>query len=198
MEIKKMKRWIMIAAVALSLTAAASGAIGQRRTTITGTVVIYGTGFNTRTTTAPFTLYLNGTTSNDQAQRLIGALQSGGQDELRRSLQRNDLGRFSIAGRAGLPVEAVIVDNIDGKTRIRAVMERWQGFGEVWRGGRSLDYPFSYIEMYVDPRTGKGDGTFIAAAQIRWRNDKGQNQVEIEDFGTFPGRLIGVRMQGRI
>ena len=190
-----MKKWIVIAVVALSLTTAA---IGQRRTTITGTVVVYGSGFNTRTITAPFTLNLNGTTSNDQAQRLLGALQSGGQDELRRSLQHNDLGRFSIGGRVGIPVEAVVVDNVGDRTRIRAVMERWQGFGELWRGGRSLDYPFSYIEMYIDPRTGKGDGTFIAAAQIRWRNDKGQNQVEIEDFGTLPGRLIGVRMQGRL
>jgi len=190
-----MKRLIVIAVVALSL---ATAAIGQRRTTITGTVVVYGSGFNTRTITAPFTLNLNGTTSNDQAQRLLGALQSGGQDELRRSLQHNDLGRFSIGGRVGIPVEAVVVDTVGDRTRIRAVMERWQGFGELWRGGRSLDYPFSYIEMYIDPRTGKGDGTFIAAAQIRWRNDKGQNQVEIEDFGTLPGRLIGVRMQGRL
>src|SRR6476646_10388314 len=101
-----MKRWIVIAFVALSFTTAT---IGQGRATITGTVVIYGSGFNTRTTTAPFTLYLNGTTSNDQTQRLLGALQSGGQDELRRSLEHNDLGRFSIAGRAGLPVEAVVV-----------------------------------------------------------------------------------------
>jgi hypothetical protein len=129
---------------------------------------------------------------------LLGALQSGGQDELRRSLEHNDLGRFSIGGRVGIPVEAVVVDSVGDRTRIRAVMERWQGFGELWRGGRSLDYPFSYIEMYIDPRTGKGDGTFIAAAQIRWRNNKGQNQVEIEDFGTLPGRLMGVRMQGRL
>jgi hypothetical protein len=190
-----MKRWIVIAAVAISL---ATDAIGQQRTTITGTVVIYGSGFNTRTTTAPFTLYLNGATSNDQTQRLLGALQNGGQDELRRALEHNDLGRFSIGGRVGLPVEAVVVDSVDGRTRIRAVMERWQGFGEVWRGGRSLDYPFSYLEMYVDPRTGDGDGTFIAAAQIRWKNNKGQNQVEIEDFGTFPGRLVGVKMKGRL
>jgi len=189
-----MRRWIVIAALALSLTAAV---FGQQRTSFTGTVVIYGSGFNTRTVTAPFTLYLNGRTSNDDAQRLLGALQNGGQDELRRQLQHNDLGRFSINGRAGLPVEAVVVDNAgDGRMRIRAVMERWQGFGEVWRGGRSLDYPFSYLEMNIDPRTGRGDGTFIAAAQIRWRNDKGQNQVEIEDFGTFPGRVMGVRMQG--
>ena len=188
-----MKRWIVIAGLTLSLAAAAAA----QRTTFTGTVVIYGTGFNTRTTTATFTLNLNGTTSNDQAQRLLGALQNGGQDELRRALQHSDLGRFSIGGHAGLPVEAVIVDKAgDGRMRIRAVMERWQGFGEIWRGGRSIDYPFSYIEMYVDPRTGRGDGTFIAAAQIRWRNDKGQNQVEIEDFGTFPGRLMGVKMSG--
>ncbi|MFL6375429.1 MAG: hypothetical protein ACJ73D_12235 [Pyrinomonadaceae bacterium] len=191
-----MKRWIVLAAVALAL---ATAAIGQQRTTFTGTVVMYGTGFNTRTTTATFTLNLNGTTSTDQAQRLLGALQSGGQSELQRSLQHNDLGRFSIGSHVGLPVEAVVVDNAgDGRMRVRAVMERWQGFGELWRGGRSLDYPFSYIEMNIDPRTGTGDGTFIAAAQIRWRNDKGQNQVEIEDFGTFPGRLMGVKMRGRL
>ena len=192
-----MKRSIMIAIVALAFAAASTAAIAQQRTTFTGTVVIYGSGFNTRTVTAPFTLYLNGTTSNDEAQRLLGALQNGGQDELRRALQHNDLGRFSIGGRVGIPVEAVVVDKAgDGRMRIRAVMERWQGFGELWRGGRSLDYPFSYIEMYVDPRTGDGDGTFIAAAQIRWQNNKGQNQVEIEDFGTFPGRLMGVKMRG--
>jgi hypothetical protein len=188
------KRWILLSLIAI---ASSTFAMAQR-TTFTGTVVIYGSGLNTRTTTATFTLNLNGKTSNDDAQRLLGALQHGGQDELRRALEHNDLGRFSIGSHVGLPVEAVVVDNAaDGKMRIRAVMERWQGFGELWRGGRSVDYPFSYIEMYVDPRTGKGDGTFIAAAQIRWRNDKGQNQVEIEDFGTFPGRLMGVKMTGR-
>jgi hypothetical protein len=188
-----MKRWIVIAVVAASLATAAMA----QRTTITGTVLMYGSGFNTRTTSAPFTLNLNGRTSNDEAQRLLGALQSGGQEELRRSLNHNDLGRFSIGNRAGLPVEAVIVDRTaDGRLRLRAVLERWQGFGEVWRGGRSLDYPFSYLEMYIDPGKGSGDGTFIAAAQIRWRNDHGQNTVEIEDFGTLPGRLMGVRVHG--
>ncbi|HTH52120.1 MAG TPA: hypothetical protein VL501_09315, partial [Pyrinomonadaceae bacterium] len=119
------------------------------------------------------------------------------QDDLRDALRHNEVGRFSIGGRVGLPVEAAIADNVEGRTRIRAVLERWQGFGELWRAGRSLDYPFSYIELYID-RSGSGQGTFIAAAKIRWRNDKGQNQVEIEDFGTFPGRLLGVKMRGRI
>jgi len=189
-----MRKLIVLAGFVAAL---ATAAIAQQKTTITDPVLIYGSGFNTRTTTAPFTLHLNERTSNDEAQRLLGALQSGGQDELRRSLNRNDLGRFSIGNRVGLPVEAVIVDRTgDGRTRLRAVLERWQGFGELWRGGRSVDYPFSYIELYIDPRTGNGEGTFIAAAQIRWRNDHGQNQVEIEDFGTFPGRLMGVKVRG--
>jgi hypothetical protein len=191
-----MKRWIVIAALGL-FPAITAGA--QQRTTITGTVMIYGAGLNTRTTTNTFTLTLNGRTSPDEARRLLGVLQNGGQDDLQRALQHNDLGRFSIGGRVGIPVEAVVVDKgSDGKTRLRVVMERWQGFGELWRGGRSLDYPFSYVEINIDPRNGNGDGTFIAAAQIRWRNNKGQSQVEIEDFGTFPGRLMGVKVRGPI
>jgi hypothetical protein len=190
-----MKGIILFSFLALAL---ATNAIAQR-TTITGTVVIYGSGVNTRTTTSTFTLTLNGRTSPAEAQRLLGVLQNGGQSDLQNALQHNDLGRFSIGGHVGIPVEAVVVDKgTDGRTRLRAVMERWQGFGELWRGSRSLDYPFSYVEINIDPRSGNGDGTFIAAAQIRWRNNKGQNQVEIEDFGTFPGRLMGVKVRGPI
>jgi hypothetical protein len=169
--------------------------LGQR-TTFTGSVLIYGSGANTRTTTSTFTLNVNGITSSADTDRLLGVLQSGGQDDLQRALHDNDLGRFSIGGRVGTPVEAVVVDRVEGRLRVRAIMERWKGFGELWRGGRSLDYPFSYAEILIDPRTGNGEGTFIAAAKIRWRNDHGQKQVEIEDFGTFPGRLMGVRMRG--
>jgi hypothetical protein len=194
-ELMKLKRWIVVAAICISMTAIAGAQ--QRRTTFTGTVLIYGTGLNTRTVTDTFTLTLDSTTSQADAQRLLGVLQSGGQDDLRRALNGSEVGRFAIGSRVGLPVEAAVVDRADGRLRIRAVLERWQGFGELWRGGRSLDYPFSYIEMYVDERSGKGEGTFIAAAKIRWRNNKGQNQVEIEDFGTFPGRLMGVKMRGR-
>ena len=77
--------------------------------------------------------------------------------------------------------------------RIRAVFRRWIGFGELRRGARSVDYPFGYVEIRIDPRTGRGEGTIIPAARIRFR---GEDTVEIEDFGTFPGRLMGVQMRG--
>ena len=173
-----------------------AGAAAQR-TTFTGTVVIYGSGFNTRTTTTNFTLRLNGQTSPAEAQRLLNVLQENGQSGLLNAIQRErGLGTLAIGNRTGHDLGAVVIDNYEGRQRIRAVMDRWIGFGEIWRGSRSRDYPFTYIEILVDPRTGRGDGTFIGAAKIRWRNDKGQSQVEIEDFGTFPGRLMGVQRRG--
>ena len=72
--------------------------------------------------------------------------------------------------------------------------ERWLNFTEIRGGYRSIDYPFGYLELLIDPETGKGDGTFIEAAQIRWKRDKKLDQyvVEIENFGTFPARLMGI------
>src|SRR3954453_22595501 len=98
-----MKRWIVVAATAMAL---ATATIAQQRATFTGSVLIYGSGMNTRTTTNTFTMTLNGQTSGAQAQELLSTLQTGGQEDLRRQLRGHDVGRFSIGGRVGLPIEA--------------------------------------------------------------------------------------------
>jgi hypothetical protein len=170
----------------------------EGRATLTGTAVIYGSGFNTRTVTRTFTMHLERTTPPSEAARLLSVLESKGQDGLLRAMSGNDLGRFSLGGRVGEPLRAVVVDDHNGLKRIRAVFQRWIGFGEFRRGYRSIDYPFSYVEILLDPRTGSGDGTFFPAARIRFReaNRNRPDTVEIEDFGTFPGRLMGVRLRG--
>ncbi len=182
----------------LITAAIASTAFAQRGTTFTGTAVIYGSGVSTRTTTRSFTLIINDRTSPADATRYLRTLESGGQDALLREIDSNDLGRFSLTGSIGVPLNAVVIDQDNGETRIRAVFRRWIGFGELRRGLRSVDYPFGYVELRIDPRTGNGDGTFIPAARIRFRDGRngGMDTVEIEDFGTFPGRLMGVRMRG--
>jgi hypothetical protein len=140
-----------------------------------------------------FTLRIKGVTSDAEAQRLIGVLQARGQDKLLDEIRHNDLGTFSIGGNVGQTLNAVRIEDVGGKKRIRAVAERWLGFGELRGGYRSLDYPFSYIELLMDPRTGKGDGTYFGAAQIKFKN----NEIQIEDFGTFPGRILNVTIRGR-
>jgi len=178
----------------LNLAAAANG----QRETYTGTVLSYGTGLNTRTYTAPFTLIIDRQTSDQRAQSLLGLLQEGDQNTLLNAVRQEDVGSFSIGGRIGPRVNVVREHTVDGKVRIFAVFERWKNIGELRGGYRSLDYPFGVIEMYIDPRTGKGEGTYVAAAKVRWDREKsGQNQIEIENFATFPSKLMGVSKRGR-
>jgi hypothetical protein len=172
---------------------------GEGRTTFTGTALIYGSGTNIRTVTRDFTLHVERLTTQNEADRLLRVLDDQGQTGLLNAMSNNDLGRFSLGGRVGEPLRAVIVDNQDGRQRLRAIFQRWIGFGELRGGYRSVDYPFSYVEIVIDPRTGRGDGTFFPAARIRFKkaNSNRPDTVEIEDFGTFPGKLMGVAMRGR-
>ena len=165
-------------------------------TTFNGTVLIYGSGLNTRTVTRSFTLRLNGQTSAADTSRLINTLQERGQNGLLDALDDEEVGTFSLNNQVGVDVNAAFVSNDGDRLRVRAVFKRWIGFGELRMGRRSTDYPFGYIELFIDPRTGRGEGTFIPAAQIRFRTRNGSPQIEIEDFGTFPGRVMGVRMSG--
>jgi hypothetical protein len=183
-----MKRTILLLLLALVPAAIAA----QEATTLTGTVLTYGNGLNTRSQTRTFTLRIKGETSDAEARRLVGILQDRGQDKLLDEIRNNDLGTLSIGGNVGQTVNAVRIDRVDGKTRLRAVLERWIGFGELRGGYRSLDYPFSYVELIIGPG-GKGEGTYFGAAKIRFKSD----QIEVEDFGVFPGRILNVRVRGR-
>jgi hypothetical protein len=165
-----------------------------QKETYTGTVVSYGNGLTGRMQTGTFTLTIDRYTSDQTAQNLLGLLQEGNDDTLLNQMDNEDVGRFSINGRVGPRVNVVRSKMIDGQQRIFAVFRRWMNFGEIRGGYRSTDYPYGVIELYVDPRTGKGEGTYIAAARINWRQNKktGDNQIEIENFATYPARLLGV------
>ena len=95
-------------------------------------------------------------------------------------------------------INAVREFDTGGTRKIYAVFERWEQFAELRGGYRSLDYPFGYIELTIDPRTGKGSGQYFAAAKIRWIKDKkGEgSHVEIEDYATFPAKLVNVETKG--
>jgi hypothetical protein len=173
-----------------------AAAIGQNATeTLTGNILSYGNGFNSRAVTAPFTLRITHETPPDEAKRYLNILQDGGQDALMNAIRDQNAGTLSIGTQLGRTLNVVAETMIDGKRRIYVVFERWTRFAEVRSGYRSLDYPFGYMEIQVDPATGKGEGTYIAAAKIRWKEDKGNPRVEVEDFATFPARVMNVRTE---
>ncbi len=194
---KKFQFYGLIASC-FSILLVASNLYAQTET-FTGTVLYYGSGLNTQTTTRDFTLNINNQTSNQQAQSFLNTLQEGKQDDLLNAIKKEDLGRFSVGAKVGVPVNVVRESTVDGKRRIFIVFERWTQFAELRGGYRSLDYPFGVIELFIDPQTGKGEGTYIAAAQIKMDfNKKSQQyQVEIENFATYPARLLGVVQSNR-
>ena len=189
-----MKRFCFYGLIAFCFSILFAANLYAQTETFTGTVLSYGTGLNTRTVTRNFTLNINGQTSNEKAQSFLNTLQEGNQDDLLNAIKKEDSGRFSVGANVGVPVNVVRESTVDGKRRIFIVFERWTQFAELRGGYRSLDYPFGVIELFIDPQTGKGEGTYIAAARIKMDFDKKsqQYQVEIENFATYPARLLGV------
>jgi len=138
-------------------------------------------------------LIINRFSTTDEISQLNSALGSGGQDQLLRKLSKMDAGRIRIGTGVGVQANAIIATTErTGRTKLTVLYERTLRFGELRYGSRSQDYRFGYAELYVGP--GANEGMLIPAAFIRL---KGGNTWEVEDFGTFPARLMGLRVRGR-
>src|ERR1051325_10950511 len=163
------------------------------RLRITGMVVGIGGRFAGRS--RPFTLIANSYTAPNQVRELNDALSHGGQDTLLRALSKMDAGRIQLGTGVGVRANAIIADPWDeGGTKLTVFYERNVAFFELRYGTRSRDYPIGYAEIFLD-HNGKGEGTLIPAARVRLKDG---NTWEVEDFGAFPARLMGLRASGSV
>lgn len=177
----------------MALFAAPSQSVENGTERITGTVVFMSGRASGRS--RPFTLTINRFTAPNQLRELNEALTSGGQDRLVDKLDDMDAGRIQLGTGLGVPANAIIADPWgEGGRRIIVLYERDIRFFELRYGTRSSDYRVGYAEIYVD-RNGRGEGTLIPAARVRLKDG---NIWEVEDFGVFPARLMGLRSRGRV
>jgi hypothetical protein len=110
-----------------------------------------------------------------------------------RRLERMDAGRIEIGTGVGVPANFIIrTDEGEGRTKLVVLYQRDIRFGELRYGTRRSDYRFGYAELHVG--RGANEGMLIPAARVRLR---GGNTWEVEDFGTFPARLMGLQVRGR-
>jgi hypothetical protein len=119
-------------------------------------------------------------------------LQSGGQDALLKVLSKMQAGRIQLGTGVGVPANAIIATPQDGGTKLVVLYQRNLRFSEVRFGTRSENYKFGYAELYLGPKSNQG--MLIPAAQIRLKDG---NTWEVEDFGTFPARLMGLQVRGK-
>jgi hypothetical protein len=157
--------------------------------TITGTVYFVGSFRSGQT--RPFKLIINRLTTPEEVQRLNSALQSGGQEGLLKALSKMEAGRITIGTGVGVPANAIIATPQDGGTKLIVLYERNLRFAELRYGSRSQDYRFGYAELFLGP--GSNQGMLIPAARVRLKDG---NTWEVEDFGTFPARLMGLQVRG--
>jgi hypothetical protein len=145
-------------------------------------------------TTVPVDIIINRYNTNEEISQYATLLAgSGGTAALRSALEKQDVGQFAPVGKVGTPL-AVARKIVNGdKTEIRVVTLRIMSFTELRNGGRSVDYPYTMLDLVVD-KDGKGTGTAIPAAKISFNKKK--NVYEIESFrhGADYNKLLNVRM----
>ena len=78
----------------------------------------------------------------------------------------------------------------DGGRDIVIATDRPVSFWEARNQPRTIDYPFTVIQMHMDPKgEGKGKGTLSYATKIIARG----NTIELENFTTAPVMLNDIR-----
>ena len=137
------------------------------------------------------TLTVNRYTPESDVAAMLGALRQDGQDGLMKALSKEKSGTLQIGTRLARDVQAVWITQTDEGRKICALSERWLGFGELRRGARSVDYPLTYLEIFIEEDGGKSEGSLIPAARVR---SKGGNNIEIENFGIYPARLTNIKV----
>ena len=183
---------VFLAAVAMTTwgtnTALAQGDVYEG-STITGTAVAFSGRVGR---TSNFRLIINHYTPPSEVQRLNEVLRSG-QDELLSAISRLSAGQIQIGNGVGVPANVIFAESTgNGETKITVVYQRYVNFSELRYGTRSSDYKFGYAELFIR-RNGSGQGSLIPAAKVRLR---GGNTWEVEDFGIYPARLMGLRVRG--
>jgi hypothetical protein len=138
-----------------------------------------------------FTLTIEGYTPEAEVNRLTDLLRREGQDEFWRAVDKGKRGTIQIGSGLSRDLNAVWVTQTEEGRKISAIAERWLGFGELRRGARSVDYPFTYIELWVE-EDGDVEGSLFPAARIRYKGDK---TIEVENFGIYPARLVNVKQR---
>ena len=76
----------------------------------------------------------------------------------------------------------------DGGRRIVIATDRPIGFWEAANRPRTIDYPFTVIQMQLD-KNGEGKGTMSYATKIMARG----NTIELENFASAPVMLNDIR-----
>jgi len=143
--------------------------------------------------------------TTEERQGLIGIFLDKGQDGLLRALEKVDAhGRIRLPGAMGpgrASGQATLGNDLryawhtklpDGGDRIVIGTDRYISFAEQANQPRTIDYPFTFIQIQLPKGGGEGEGKLAYATKLSF--DKKKNVVEMENYGTEPVRLNQIKI----
>jgi hypothetical protein len=207
-----MKPWIVYATGATAITVILSGITTAARQTEPGLLplplrmtafAVNMSNVASGKTTAVMDIRITRWSTQKQREDLITTATEKGQDALLRALQKMpDHGRISIPGwqgpdphnaRLGWVLHyAYETPGEDGGYRIGIATDRYIGMWEARNQPRTIDYPFSLIEIRVG-KDGKGVGKMAVATKIDY--DKKKKQIVLENYSSEPVRLNEIKIE---
>lgn len=126
--------------------------------------------------------------------RLLSVLQEKGPDKLLDALNAIPrLGYIKTPDSLGYELHfARETPGEDGGSHIVIGTDRYIGFWEAANRPRTIDYPFTVIELHIKA-DGTGEGKMSIATKITM--DKKRDTIVLENYGTQPVRLNNVRRE---
>ncbi len=182
----RIKASLTAALLVLGLAQAGAAFAAER---ITGTLAV-PPGTPGSATTLPVSIYVYGYSTAEEVARLNDVLTNKGREALRKELWDLEKGWLRIGDSLGYPIAVARSETKDGKRHIVLLADRPIQSFEVWNSSRSLDYPFSFVEVQIG-QDGKGEGQLIPAAKVRLLGET----IAVESFAFQPAKLLGVRVR---
>jgi len=142
----------------------------------------------------PIEITVDRWSTDAERDKLMSTMLNKGPDQLLETLQdMRRVGYFNTPGNLRWELHfARKVPQPDGGERVVLLTDRRISFWEAANRPRSIDYPFTLIELRLNT-DGEGEGKLSLATKII--PDKEANIVTLEDYGTQPVMLKLVRRE---
>lgn len=165
-----------------------------RDTPVRFTAMAVNMGSPARWTTLTVEMVVKRWSTDGERDRLLAILLEKGPDRLLDALRENPrVGYIRTPDSIGYDLHFALRNpGEDGGDHIILATDRYINFWEAANRPRTIDYPFTVIELRIGPN-GEGEGKMSLFTKIT--ADKRRNTIVLEDYGTQPVLLQSVKRE---